>query len=264
MKRILLLGHTGYLGSYLYWKLSTIRGIEVETVRVDKSKPLYEQLPDKVYDYIINCIGLTDVGLCESDVFLSYKANVVPSIIIKNKYPGTPTFLFSSYYVYNKPKLNEEEDANPISVYSQHKLLSESVAKPGIDYVFRLGKLFGNNFHLKRAYIDKLLECRDFVFSDKCFYFNPTSVSLVSDIVSKIISGSIFLPSGVYNLANDGPTDSKGVAAYVSLLLSKKHKTASIDIPHQKLVPVHALMDTKKISSYFNLPHWTEDILCIV
>ena len=57
--KLLILGHTGYLGSFLYEHLS--KKYQVDTL-VEKSGK---------YDYIINCIGKPDLEFCEKNPDIS-------------------------------------------------------------------------------------------------------------------------------------------------------------------------------------------------
>ena len=104
--KILLLGHNGYLGSYLHEHISS-------DVLTDRG--VYDN--GQKYDYIINCIGKISLEYCESNPQQSYNSNVQIVKDITTNYPNTKIITFMD------PNQNEtivmimkQLDFNPIYV----------------------------------------------------------------------------------------------------------------------------------------------------
>ena len=134
--KILILGHKGYLGKYLYENLQ-------DTFQLDilNSREIYDT--GILYDYIINCIGKPNLEYCEKNMEETlYSNGTIVSDIIKF-YPNSKLINFSSYYVYDDFGLcNEESKTTTDYHYCEQNLLSEKLNPNGIN--FRVGKLFGN------------------------------------------------------------------------------------------------------------------------
>ena len=89
--KVLLLGHRGYLGSYLNQHLD---------VDVLETRELYDNGAE--YDYVINCIGIAVLEYCEEHKRESDYANRDVILDIKKYYHQSKIINFSSYYVYNQ------------------------------------------------------------------------------------------------------------------------------------------------------------------
>ena len=107
--KILILGHKGYLGSYLHQYINS-------DVLIDRD--VYNN--GQKYDYIINCIGKVSLEYCQSNPQQSYKSNVqvVKDIITNFMIAGrdtTATALTWCIYVLCKDenqeiKLNQSDE----------------------------------------------------------------------------------------------------------------------------------------------------------
>ena len=73
--KVLLLGHKGYLGSYLFQNLN---------VDILKDRNVYDN--GKKYDYVINCIGKPDLEYCEQHIMETNYSNWLIVENIKNYY----------------------------------------------------------------------------------------------------------------------------------------------------------------------------------
>ena len=83
--KILILGHKGYLGSYLHQYIDS---------DVLIGRDVYDN--GQQYDCIINCIGKVSLEYCESNPDQSYKSNVQVVKDIITNYPNTKIINFSS------------------------------------------------------------------------------------------------------------------------------------------------------------------------
>ena len=247
--KILILGHKGYLGSYLRQHINS-------DVLIDRD--VYNN--GREYDYIINCIGKVSLEYCESNPEQSYKSNVQVVKDIITNYPNTKIINFSSYYVYNDDGLCTER-SNTINkyIYNKHKLESERIVTASSGLTFRIGKLFGNNIHSTFPKLTEYILSQHTITLDDVL-FNPTSVSQVL----KAINCCKHL-TGVYNLSNSGTCTHYEYGIAINDLLGNT-KTINRINKMDRLFENYGkfAMCTKKISKYLELAPWKDDLKCIV
>jgi len=238
---IFLLGHNGYLGSYL------VKHLEVDTV-----------LQDKKYDYFINCASKTSLEFCEENPTISKSSNLDVLCETHKLIPEAKIITFSSYYVYNDNGFCSEEAATTDRYqYTKHKLLGETYATRHGGVVFRLGKLFGNPHSSQNRLTEALLESSSITLDEVSF--NPTSVRQVLDVVKHELRGGCL--EGIYNLSNKGHATH---AEYGNFVNDRRKIPMSISIisrlPRQFHNYGKFLMDTSKLERDIELRHWKEDL----
>ena len=244
-KKFLLLGHEGYLGSYLLHNLEC---------NILNNRKIYND--GNNYDFIINCIGKPDIKFCESNPITSQYSNCNVISDIKKLYPKSKIINFSSYYVYDDYGLCTEFSKTSDSlIYSKHKLESEKLNNDGIN--FRLGKLFGNTFKNQKKLTEIILHEKKISLDD--VIFNPVSVKCVCDIFKNIK----FLNDnfGIFNLANEGVISHYDYGKYIIDYLdldTEIYKAQSNIKPfsnHGKFT-----MSLDKIKTFINLRFWQDDM----
>ena len=160
--KILLLGHNGYLGSYL----NTQFDCDILT-----KKNVYGT--GKRYDYVINCVGKPNIDYCENNELISKYSNCDIILDIKRYYPDSKIINFSSYYCYDYPDAcNENSPVTYKYNYMRHKLEGEQYNKDGLN--LRIGKLFGNNKKTQEKFFDYIIKNNDLICDE--VFFNPCSV----------------------------------------------------------------------------------------
>lgn len=249
--KILLLGHNGYLGSYLYQHIS---------VDILSEQNVYDN--GVKYDYVINCIGKPDVDYCENHIFETNYSNwLVVKDIIKY-YPEAKLINFSSYYVYDQEGLCEES-ANTTDKYAymRQKLNAEKIIKNGV--TFRLGKLFGNKNQSQNKLVDYILN-NDQLILDSVL-FNPTSVDQVLKVIKYELDNNCL--NGLFNLSNLGSASSYELGIFVNTLLGTNKTITQIEKINRAFHNYGKfLMDVSKLNAIYPLNHWKEDfknyILC--
>jgi len=208
--KILLLGHRGYLGSYLYRHLSA----DILTER-----NVYDN--GNRYDYIINCIGKPDVEYCESHILETNYSNwlVVEDII--RHYPSAKIINFSSYYVYDdEGACSETSKTTDKYAYMRQNLNAERIIKKGVS--FRLGKLFGDKEQKPNKLMGYILENDDLVLDS--VLFNPTSLHQVLEVINYELDKNCMC--GMYNLSNLGVVSPYELGIHINKLLgTDKHIT---------------------------------------
>lgn len=247
--KILLLGHMGYLGSYLYHNISA------DTL---ENRNVYDN--GKKYDYVINCIGRPSIEYCENHVDETDYSNCYVINDIKKYYPNAKIINFSSYYVYDDENFCKESSNTTTSyAYTRQNLQSERLVTNGVS--FRLGKLFGNPYQRQGKLFDYILENDDLTLDT--VLFNPTSVQQVLRIVeNEIQDGKLH---GVYNLSNLGFTSPYELGIIINDMLQTNKKITKIEKMDR---PFHNygrfLMDITKLYASYPLVEWKNDLIIYI
>jgi dTDP-4-dehydrorhamnose reductase len=241
---ILLLGHKGYLGSYLHKNLSCKHDIA----------PTQSQ-----YDYIINCIGKPSVEYCEDNQEISYVSNYSVIIPYVKSYPGAKVIGFSSYYVYDDGGLcHEMSNVTDLYAYTRHKLLCEKFISDNNGVIFRLGKLFGNLDFINRGKLTEYIINNDDVVLD-LVKFNPVSVRQVLSIVEFELACEGLV--GVYNASNAGYTSSYDYGLTINSMLGSTKTIKSVEkMPRIFHNYGKFLMSVEKLQGVMRLTDWREDM----
>lgn len=242
--KILILGHKGYLGSYLYQNLPA-------DVLLDRD--VYDN--GIKYDYIINCIGKPGVEYCEKHVKETDYSNwLVVEDIIKY-YPNSKIINFSTYYVYDQEGLCKET-ANTTDQYNymRQNLNAEKIISNGVS--FRLGKLFGNKKQDQNKLIDYILKNDDLILDS--ILFNPTSLNQVLQIIRYELDKKCM--TGVFNLSNSGVASPHDWGVFVNELLGLNKHITKIEKMNRIFHNYgRFLMDVSKINKIYPLTDWRED-----
>lgn len=241
--KILLMGHKGYLGSFLNSKL---------VVDITDN--------NKHYDYVINCIGKPNLEFCEQEPQISYISNyrVVEDLV--RKYPNSKIIHFSSYYVYDElGECNESSNTTDRYIYCEHKILSERIVIDSGGIVFRLGKLFGHlEVNKQKKLTESIITGSEIILDDT--KFNPTSVHQVLRVIKHELK--IKNLTGLFNLSNKGNTTHYKYGLYLK-------KNFNLDIKIHRVAKMSRsfhnygkfLMSCDKINSYIPLTSWQRDVV---
>jgi dTDP-4-dehydrorhamnose reductase len=249
--KFLLLGHKGYLGSYLYHNL---------LVDILSERNIYGN--GKQYDYVINCIGKPDVEYCENHLTETNYSNWLVIKDIIKYYPNAKIINFSSYYVYDEEGLcNENANTTDRYAYMRQKLNAEQLIKNGV--TFRLGKLFGNKEKNQNKSIDYILQNDNLILDS--VLFNPTSVNQVLKIIEYELDNHSL--NGIFNLSNLGIVSSYELGIYINELLGTKKSIEKIEKMNRFFHNYGKfVMDVSKLNSIYSLTDWKKDfkdyILC--
>jgi len=156
LKKILITGSSGFIGSHLSKKLKT-SGYEV--IEISKSKGIditnlkkLKSLDLKNIDIVFHLAALTS---SDKDAEL-YKTNVLGTLNILElcKIKKIKKIIFNSSYVYGHPKylpINESHPLNPTNPYSISKFLSELLCNSYTQnnnlniIILRLANIYGSN-----------------------------------------------------------------------------------------------------------------------
>lgn len=144
MKKILVTGHTGFLGSHLVKQLSKkykILGISNQTpenplikqIKKDIRKVKLNDIPNDI-SYIIHLAAITDVQYCQKYPTECFNVNVLgtQNLLELCRKLNSKFIYFSTSHVYGIPKtlpLDENHTLCPISNYAASKLAAEIICK---------------------------------------------------------------------------------------------------------------------------------------
>ena len=217
MKKIIIFGSSGRLGSYLAkylkkdnlifpigykkdnsYKINLLKELEVDKV-INKINP----------DIIINCAGATNVDKCINNYNYGYLGNVlIPHNIVKalkNNENKIHLIHFSTDQVYNNrnKKKNLEKDINLSNNYSKTKFYGEKEVKKIRNYtIIRanfFGQLISNKFQsFSDLIINNLKNIKKIKMASNIFY-NPIHVTFLLEYLKLIIKKNI---RGTYNIGS--------------------------------------------------------------
>ena len=205
MKKILVTGHNGFLGSHLTEELSKkyqIIGLSNEKTKNSKIKQINKDIRKvktsdfpKDISHIIHLAALTDVQYCQKYPTQCFEVNVMGTqnlLEIARKLNSKFTYISTSH-VYGPPKIlpiRETHPVQPTSIYSASKIASEIICES-------YSKLYGINCNILRIFS---------VYGPK----SPTHL-VTSRIMSQILTK---------NVLELGNTDSKRDFIFVADVIS--------------------------------------------
>ena len=132
MKKILVTGGSGFIGSHLIYSLRK-RGhyVEPSIFRMEDEFKMKAQISSTKWDVIIHLAGMSSVEDCNNDKYKAYNVNTVQTYSLAkmlSKYCPSSLFIFAStshVYGASNLKLNEESTIDPLNVYGDSKLKAE-------------------------------------------------------------------------------------------------------------------------------------------
>jgi dTDP-4-dehydrorhamnose reductase len=209
-KKILLIGHTGFLGSHLAHLLND--KFEVTTLKkeiLDLSKNLSDAFKGSIesnqYDYAIICAAISDVEKCFQDQALSRQVNVVGMqdlLLTLTNFGVVPVF-FSSDYVFSEKltPYTESDTPNPKTIYGSQKLAIEIFIQQNFDsyLILRTSKLMSKTNHPKNILYPIIKNLKENKISN-CFqdqFLNPVFVEDIAKVITNSINEKI---SGIFHL----------------------------------------------------------------
>ena len=279
IKKVLITGFTGLLGSDLYKEFSSDfdvvglsrsaesspRSVCADITDKDKIAKIVREIRP---DIIIHTAAISNVDNCELNPELAQDINVrgTENLVLVSKEIDAVLVFISTDYVFDgrkKTPYKEEDQTNPINVYGQTKLRGEEAIKSHLKkfFIIRTSWLFGKN---RKNFVDTVIERAR----------NEKAVKIVSDKfsiptysfdLSKAISGLIKLNKwGIYNITNLGMCSwfdwAKKILRYAQI---NNAKVSGISLGELNLAakrPFMSALDTTKFSDLgvFSLRPWQE------
>ena len=159
MKKVLIFGSSGMLGSYLcnlleekYPEFKVIRNDKAEGgIDITDEQQVREMVFETNADYVVNCAAFTDVNAAEDNPEIAFKVNAdAPEYMAKVcKEQDIPFLHISTDYVFGDNKEDgykeDHSEFNPLNVYGESKLDGEQrvLETGGKNYILRTSWLFG-------------------------------------------------------------------------------------------------------------------------
>lgn len=216
MKKILVIGQDGMLGSELATRLTNnpeyeVSGTTLQTLDICNKEAVIAKIKEIAPYYIINCAAYTNVDGCETHYDL---ANAVNGMAVENiaeaaNIVGATLVHISTDYVFDgelpvEQAYTEDMTPCPVSAYGKTKLLGEqNAAKANKYYILRTAWLYGqgNNFVRTMLRLSKEKEFLNVVCDQ---HGSPTSTTTLCEIVEQILLKE---PAyGIYHSTNEGFT----------------------------------------------------------
>lgn len=214
MKKVLVIGKNGMLGSELYEILNNnasyiIKGTTLEDLDICNQSQVIEIVSNFEPNYIINCAAYTNVDACESNIEL---ANNINGYAIKNLAEAANSvnatlIQISTDYVFNgnlplDQIYTEDMETEPVNAYGVSKLIGEENAKIAKKYyILRTAWLYGNGKNFVRTMLN-LSKTHDEINVVSDQFGSPTSTTTLCEIIEQILEKE---PKyGIYHATNEG------------------------------------------------------------
>lgn len=237
MKKILLLGYSGFIGSHFKSPLEKV-GYKVFTPRIEirnhteVEKTVYETRPD----VIINATGITgypNVDWCESHPSETFSVNVAGSINIATVAAEFGIYMvqMASGCVYDGQKkggFTEEDEPNYRgSLYSRSRIFSEKILKEFPNVLqLRIRIPITGKPHPKNL-IDKLLKYPKMINI-------KNSCTIIEDFIPAAIKLMEMKQKGVFNMTNIGAMDHESIMKMYQEIVDPKFEIKIMPKKDQK------------------------------
>ena len=279
-KRLLILGASGYLGSFL--KLYFMNSeYDVVSHSYSSNKDIvfdasnYHEINAALIKYspqiLINTAGYTDVDGCESNPNQAYLVNakITDNIVksIEANRLDTHFIHISTDHVYDKKEGSFEDEIVLKNYYAYSKFLGDIFASR-IDSTVLRTNFFGNNPKFKEkgftGWIFKSLASQKKINGFDDIYFNPLSLNTLADLINQVIKVK---PFGIFNLGSlEGMSKLEFILIFATKLGYSKDLINAIPFNKgdeaQANRPMSMIMNCKKIQNKLNinLPTLSEEI----
>ena len=250
MKKILITGHTGFIGQHMvevlkqkYEIIGVSRkntGIKIKNLKKDVRKITMKDIPEEI-DCIIHLASLTDVQYCQQNPLECFDVNITGTQnVLEIARQKKSKFIFmSSSHVYGIPKklpISENNQTNPMSTYSHSKVIGEMLCNAysknydldiSIARIFSvygahspqhqvITKILNHLIFQKKLQLGNLFPKRDFIH--------------IQDVISAIIT--LVKQTNGFNIYNIGTGKSSSINEVMSILteITKKNIQIETDI----------------------------------
>ena len=236
MNKVLIIGASGFLGSYCFNKFLEDNRFEVKGTRYSSlnknlskidytdSFALLDFIRMSRPNYIVWCAGLKKLSLTEKDSKLARKQNFYPikTIVKYQKDHKDVSLIFvSTDYVFNGLKGNYKplDPTNPSTNYGKSKASAENyIIKQSPNYsILRAGAIIGPGSIFLNWLVDKIKSNETIELYDN--FFTPTPIKNIFKAINVLINSS---KNGIYHVSGK-----QKLSRYEFGILIKKHFKSS-------------------------------------
>ena len=216
--KILVTGASGLLGSSIIhikkneFKIHGLinkKNIKVDKIKffkINNDKNLIEIVKKEKYDVLINCVGLSDVDLCEKNKKLAKITHIDYVKMISDICYEYKIYLIhiSTDHLFNGTKKYYSELSNPepINYYAKTKTKSEQIIKSKLEkYLIIRGNFYGWGTSYRKSFSDWIYETLSNSMKINLFtdiFFTPLYIRDFINIVFKLIQKK---KNGTYNVS---------------------------------------------------------------
>jgi dTDP-4-dehydrorhamnose reductase len=261
MKKILISGFNGHLGSYLYknfFKKGYITiGLDRELTLKKNSKKLINFIKKVSPDVLINCAAIVGLKNSKNNKKLTREVNIDLPVrlanICKKKIHFIQISTNSSFegLDISKPR-NEDEKGKPLSFYGQTKYQAdiELLKMHNKSSILRVANLFSSKIEFNSNILKGILRnlSRNEVVIKRNELLSPVSVETVSKAIEDIIINNA---RGIYHCVDAGICNWETLISFISKKLNKKPK---VKILYKKNEKINSTLSSKNPFCYYG--HW--------
>ncbi len=255
MKKILVTGYKGMLGSLLYQKLLKagydVKGVDLPEIDLTDNTAVAQLLAAENFAVIYNCAAFTNVDLCETEYDKAYAVNALAVKNLAQNAGKSVLVHISTDYVFNglaQAPYDTEETRAPVSAYGKTKAAGEQfLEEAGCKYfIVRTAWLYGRN---GKNFVDTILKLADEkdeikVVNDQC-----GAPTYTEDLAAALVLFADCHDYGRYHFTNAGQTTWFGLAKEIVRLAGKTVKVlpcTTAEFPRPAIRPAYSVLDLSK------------------
>ncbi len=275
MKKVLVLGAGGQLGSFLLRRYATDKelswvGYSREQLDI-KNRSQFEDILDKEKPFaVVNAAAYTDVDRAETEKQLAWEVNAkAPSFIAKACNDKSVALVhISTDYVFNgenggtkeKP-YRADDEVNPVGVYGESKeagerAVKEAMSESGRYHILRTSWLYdntGSNFFTTMARLGSERNRLRVVFDQRG---TPTYVGSLSEAIRSLLVSGEKVPNGILHFSDEGVTSWASFAREIFVQLKMDVDVEEItteEYPTKAMRPANSHLDGAPLRELLNL-----------
>lgn len=267
MKKTVIIGHSGLLGSWVKQVLSDYKPICVaqrsdDGEQVDMSDPLAAAAFFQKHqpEVIINLAAYTNVDICETEPEKAYRVNVginqnIADFLCRSN--GAFCVLISTDHVYDSPNLNKEENTILRNHYARTKKQGEEALPLNKSVILRTN-FFGRSVSTqKQSFTDWLYQSLQSgqkiqLFTDS--YFSPLHGLDLARYIRKVVEQPQF---GLFNLgSHNGMSKADFAVEFFNLFKPKAANFVRVkyaDLPGKISRPMGMQMDVTRFERAYHV-----------
>lgn len=256
MKKILVTGYKGMLGSLLFQKLNNctgtaVTGVDLPEVDLTEAEAVAKLLAAEKFDLIYNCAAFTNVDLCETEYEKAYAINALAVKNLAFNAGESVVVHLSTDYVFNglaQTPYQTEAEREPVSAYGRTKAAGEQFLEDsGCKYfILRTSWLYGHN---GKNFVDTILRLADEKEEIKVVDDQRGAPTFTADLAEVLLLLADCKKYGRYHFTNAGQTTWFGFASEIVRLAGKQVKIlpcTSAEFPSPATRPAYSVLDLTK------------------